>query len=233
MVQPAQSPEQDTVGVEALASLPKNQLVGFRKNNSPYYTILAIESILYDTKLTQLNSNKINSELVELHITNLKNIIGCVYSNNNCHRIVSYFINYGAATSTTLMRTLNLTRIICYYNLETLVKTGIIIEGRNVQRPKGAKGGPKVILYRTPDAKPEQIIQAEQTHEKLINPRYLSSEQAAQQIMDDFQFAKKDVIPEGAILAAIKGMNFPTNLLDLVCVILRDKYSKKILRRGL
>lgn len=180
-----------SVGVEALASLPKNQLLSLRKSNSIYYILKAVRLLSRNVRVTNINNNKDN-ELISLDESDYQNI-SKIYGSNNYRRIIEYFLDYGASTGVVIQRTLNIDEATTYRIIGFLVDIGVILPSRKIKNIRNTKGGPKATIYQTPDADPEQIARAEEYNARICNPRYVGVVHHVQKIMNEWVAPKTDI----------------------------------------
>ncbi len=100
--------------------------------------------------------------------------------------------------------------------IQTLVSGGFLYPAIALRRPRSKRGGPRVKIYQTPDAVPEQVSQAVELQRRLESPKYRQAMLVAQTLLDDYPvILSRGKTSISEILNTILKMNITYSLPDI------------------
>lgn len=161
-------------------------------SNSLYNIIKEIEFITYLGSINTLTDKEGGGQLLPEPGSNYK-IIGTIFGNYDFNRVVIYFINHGASTSSILISRLGIPEKSIFNYIRQLGQWGLIfpVKKARVGFTSGNRESGRIPdVWQTPDATNDQVLEASQLHRKLKFPKYARSEKLAQSILNDYFLAK-------------------------------------------
>ena len=97
-----------------------------------------------------------------------------------------YALDAGAVTAQILRETLSLNTTASIRAIEELRDLKIIYPALQIKRPHGAKGGPRVKVYQTPEASDDQIAKAVELQRRLESPKYCLALRYTQVLLEEY-----------------------------------------------
>jgi len=141
-------------------------------------------------RLRGINPKLIHEELDRLLLKNATNLniiqLGEILGREDLRKILYYFLDYGAATSTILQQRLKLDDSKVYRYLGKLKNLDIIEPAIRMPSERRSKGGPRATVYKVPDADIVQVNDAIALHRKLLSPKYRVAEELSQILLDEY-----------------------------------------------
>lgn len=170
----------------------ENELLPEPGRNSLYSIVKEIEFITYLGSINSRDEAKERGELLPEPSSNYK-IISTIFGNYDFNRVMIYFINHGAATSSVLRSRLGLPEKSVFNYIRQLGQWGIVYPARKARAgfsTGNRESGRIPDVWQAPDATTDQVLEATQLHKKLKFPKYNRSEKLAQSILNDYFLAK-------------------------------------------
>jgi hypothetical protein len=182
----------------------------------------------------EFNSSKIANELEELRSKAEFNphslrALGEILANDWLRESAFYALERGALSHNILVNELGISLVRSTRIIQTLVSNGLLYPALALQRPRSKKGGPRVKIYQTPDALPEQVSRAVELQNRLDSPKYRQAILVAQTLLDDYP----NIIARGEttyseIMNAIRRMNITYSVADIAQLTSKYLYEKGI-----
>ena len=170
----------------------ENELLPELGSNSLYSIVKEIEFITYLGSINTSTDKEGRDQLLPEPGSNYK-IIGTIFGNYDLNRVVIYFINHGASTSSILISRLGIPEKSVFNYIRQLGQWGIIypVKKARVGFTSGNRESGRIPdVWQTPEATTDQVLEATQLHRKLKFPKYAMSEKLAQSILNDYFLPK-------------------------------------------
>jgi len=157
------------------------------ETNSLYYLLRFVRLVV---RLRGINPTLLHEELDKLLLKNATNLniihLGQILGREDLRKILYYFLDYGAATSTILQQRLKLDDSKVYRYLGKLKNLDVIEPAIRMPSERRSKGGPRAVVFKVPDADIVQVNDAITLHRKLLSPKYRVAEELAQILLDEY-----------------------------------------------
>ncbi len=170
----------------ALGVSPK--LSSLPEPNSLYYILKETKLSSYKLNLTQRDSigHPIESGPVYEPNSSILTDLGHILSDRNLRRSAFYALDAGALTGRILKEVLGLNHTASIRAIQELTALGILSPSLPIHRPRGAKGGPRVTVYQTPEATSDQVAQTCELQRRLEAPKYRVALRYTQVILEEY-----------------------------------------------
>lgn len=172
--------------------ISENQFLSESDSNSPYSIVRKILLYLYLNRYNISNEDKEGDQFLSGPDRNSK-MVGSILVNYDLSRVVTYFINHGAATTSILTSRLGLPSPSTFNYVRQLGQWGLIypVKKARVGFTTGQREAGRIPdVWQTPDATTDQVLEATQLHRKLKFPKYNMAEKLAQSILNDYLLPK-------------------------------------------
>ena len=173
-----------------LAKNTQNILLLQHENNSVYNILYEIKLLLSLGENNSFSDAMNSHELLSYSEKDLDQV-GKILSIRDLRKMAWYFLDYGAATATILQNRLGITGPTTYRYMKDLKAFKFIFLAVRVRKARGKKGGPRPEVWMVPDAKTDDINDAQRLHKNLMNPKYLYAESMAQLMLDEYILVKE------------------------------------------
>lgn len=197
------------------------------QSNSVYYLLQAIKSY---SSMGEYNRCMVAEKLAELHSKIGFNDgswkgVGRVLQSSGLRRAAFYVIDNGAVTLLLMRLVLGFSLGSAVRYLEDLRTLNILKPTTKLLRPRDAKGGPRVVVYQTPDAKVDQIQRICDLHRRYEDPFYARALEDTRSLLRDKRLAKGGELSYGDVVDYLRGEAMPRDvqpLAERVCRILLE-----------
>jgi hypothetical protein len=157
-------------------------------SNSPYYVLKAMKLISH---IRDFNSGIVGNELSELRSRIYFNpvtwrAVGEILTNDPYREAAFYGVEEGVLSRDILIAELRFSLAGSTRTILALTSVGFIAPCIVLPRPKSKRGGPRVRLYQTPDATPEQVTKAVELQRRLESPKYVQAMLVTQTLLEDY-----------------------------------------------
>lgn len=221
-----------STGEEEQSSKPIiSELSSLSGGNSVYYIVKAIQLLsLLVGVIDQTEINYIKELFSRYEInSNTWKILGKIFLEDNLRRIAFSFVERGALSQVMVSKLFNIPDQTVSRKFEELEAFKFIYPCLKLPR-YNHKPGPRVTIYQTPDATPDQINNACQTQRNIDSPNYLSAFKTTQTIIDDYpNITQQKETNYKFILQIVKktGIHFAiSDIADIVTTELQNKGIK-------
>lgn len=200
-------------------------------NNSPYYLLKAIKLLSHHR---EFNSATSVGELPGLlsgvgFDSGSLRAVGRILGSDSLRRTTFHVIDAGAVTLLILRGSLGLSLGTAARQLCDLQSYGIITPSVRLHRPMDAEGGPRVKLFQTPDASPEQVNQAVELQRRLESPKYLQAVLVSQTLLEDYPLvAARGETSYADIVTTIRRMKIGYSVPDIAQLASRYLHERGI-----
>jgi len=117
-------------------------------------------------------------------------LMGSIFSNEDFMKMLSYLIDYGAATPFILEKRLGVNTPKIYRFIKKMRMQGVIHLAIRMPTARSSTGGPRPMILKMEDATQDQINDAVRLHRNLTSPKYRYAEEMAQLMLDDYILVK-------------------------------------------
>jgi len=200
-------------------------------NDSPYYLLKAIKLLL---RHREFNSNKSRCELsgllsgVEFDSNSLR-VAGRILSSDSLRRTTFHTMDSGAVTLLILREALGLSLGTAARHLNDLQSYRIISPSVRLLRPMDADGGPRVKIYQTPDASPDQVTSVIELQRRLESPKYRQAIRVAEKLLIDHpEILESCETRYGDIVEYVKIMKLNYNTSDIIQLVSKNLHERGV-----
>lgn len=161
-------------------------------SNSPYSIVRKILLYLYLNRYNISSGDQGEGQFLSGPDRNSK-MMGTILVNYDLSRVMTYFINHGAATTSILTSRLGLPSPSTFNYVRQLGQWGLIypVKKARVGFTTGQREAGRIPdVWQTPDATVDQVLEATQLHRQLKFPKYNMAEKLAQSILNDYLLPK-------------------------------------------
>lgn len=111
---------------------------------------------------------------------------GRILGDDTLRRVAFLALDCGAVTELIVRETLGVNHTAAVRALRLLRDHGVLLPALPMRRPRGARGGPRVTVYRTPRGTPDQVAAAVELQRRLESPKYVEAARFAQLLLEEY-----------------------------------------------
>lgn len=190
--------------------------------NYNIYIQMYRELVLYDESTNLSNSLTRITKLLSFHEK--------IFSSPSTAEVFLYFCMNGSATGWTLQNELDMAEATVYRALKRLRTMNVIESALRASKQKGSKGGPRPVVWALQGSTTEEVARALRLHYRMLSPKFLVAEKAAQTILDEYIIKRQvDEISYREIIIHVKELRIPfstPDIADLAATYLNEKGIK-------
>ena len=202
-----------------------------RGNDSPYYLLKAIKLL---SRQREFNSTIFSGELpgllsgIEFDSNSLR-VAGRILSNDALRRTTFHKMDSGAVILLILREALGLSLGTASRHLNDLQSYGIISPSVRLLRPMDTGGGPRVKIYQTLDASPDQVTSVIEQQRRLESPKYRQAIRVTEALLrDNPKILRSGETSYGELVESVKVMRLNYNMSDIVQLVIRNLHERGV-----